>query len=77
VAAAHAARQLRAVAAPGGPRPADQQLASIATPDKLEIQNVFNVELHAAGAGPDLDDLAEQLAAVLRDQALQHGVDLA
>jgi hypothetical protein len=76
VVARHAARQLRSTGTPGAPPLRAQQHVST-TPDKVEIQNVFNVELPAAGAGAGLDELAEQLAAVLREQALQHGVDIA
>jgi hypothetical protein len=70
-------RQLRAVAAPGTVPFSAQQRVVTAVPEKLEIQNVFNVEVHATAGVADLDDLAEQLAAVLREQALQHGVDVA
>jgi len=75
-AADRAVRQLRAVAAPGAVPFRAQQRVATAVPEKVEIQNVFNVEVHAAAGVADLDDLAEQLAAVLREQALQHGVDV-
>jgi hypothetical protein len=46
--------------------------------DRVEIQNVFNVQASSDGAH-QLDsttDLAETIADILREQALQHGIDI-
>jgi hypothetical protein len=53
---------------------------AVATPgvsEKLEIQNVFNIEVRSEGPGAGSDgDLSERIADILRDQALQHGIDI-
>jgi hypothetical protein len=77
LAAGQAMTQLRAAATAGADPLATRQLVGTAAGEKLEIQNVFNVEIHADGGQvPSLDDFGEQLAAVLREQALQHGVEV-
>jgi hypothetical protein len=45
---------------------------------KVEVQNVFHIEVKAE-SNPSADfteDLAEQLSCILREQALQHGIDV-
>lgn len=47
-------------------------------PEKVEIQNVFNIEVKAGaerGTG-SADDLSERIADILGEQALQHGIDI-
>ena len=45
--------------------------------DKVEIQNVFNIEVKADGNGTaSIEDLAEKITDILHEQALQHGIDV-
>lgn len=46
------------------------------SPDKVEIQNVFNIEVKATGGGDFTDDLSERLSDILLEQALQQGIDV-
>jgi hypothetical protein len=75
-AAARAVDQLRVAAGPGAVSFRSRQQFETGAAEKLEIQNVFNVEVHVADDGPEFDDLGDQLAAILHEQALQHGVDV-
>jgi hypothetical protein len=72
------ARKLAATAAapPGSFKRVQQTVHD--SPDKVEIQNIFNVEVHADGpAGAGLaGDFSEAIADILREQAIQHGIDL-
>jgi len=47
-------------------------------PEKVEIQNVFNLEVKTEGGGGtgSTEDLSERIADILRDQALHHGIDI-
>lgn len=47
-------------------------------PEKVEIQNVFNIEVKPEGngnTGPNTE-LSEKITDILREQALQHGIDI-
>ncbi len=46
--------------------------------EKVEIQNIFNIEVEASGGreAGSLRDLSEKIAHILREQALQHGIDI-
>jgi hypothetical protein len=55
-----------------------QQTVHTDPPERVEIQNIFNVEVRADDAmsfGPSAD-LSESIADILREQAIQHGIDL-
>lgn len=54
------------------------QTINSSSPDKVEIQNIFNIEVKTEGGrGPGFaDDLSERIANILREQALQHGIDI-
>ena len=78
---AQLARTLRPVTdGEGGPIAAKrvQQTVQTSTPDRIEVQNVFNVEVHTQGMAADetLSTLSEKIADILREQAIQHGIDL-
>lgn len=46
------------------------------TPDH-QVQNVFNIEVRNGNQNaPTYDDLGERIAAILHEQALQHGIDV-
>ena len=55
-----------------------QSTVQTGTPERTEVHNVFNVEVHTQGdaAGETLTDLSEKIADILREQAIQHGIDL-
>jgi len=45
--------------------------------EKVEIQNVFNIEVrNEASSAHGLDDLSEKITEILNEQALQHGIDV-
>jgi hypothetical protein len=46
--------------------------------EKVEIQNIFNIEIEASGGRETgfLRDLSEKITHILREQALQHGIDI-
>jgi hypothetical protein len=44
--------------------------------DKVEIQNVFNLEVQDGDGTRSTADLADTLADILREQAMQHGIDV-
>lgn len=71
------ARKVRALGANASPGRARQTVNS-GLPEKVEIQNVFNIEVQAGGSGSaaSADDLSEKIADILREQALQHGIDI-
>jgi hypothetical protein len=72
------ARKLRSSTADIPSSRATQTVNSAAgSPEKVEIQNVFNIEVKSAGGGGDgVDDLSERLSDILLEQALQHGIDV-
>lgn len=44
---------------------------------KVEIQNVFNIEVrNEANSGHGFDDLSEKITEILNEQAIQHGIDV-
>jgi hypothetical protein len=43
--------------------------------ERVEIQNVFHIAVNADGAGA-MPELSETLADILRQQAIQHGIDI-
>jgi hypothetical protein len=47
-------------------------------PDKVEIRNIFNVEVKSQTEHGDrsIPDLSEKIADILREQAVQHGIDI-
>ena len=55
-----------------------QQTVQTDTPERIEVHNVFNVEVHTQGGAADktLANLSEKIADILREQAIQHGIDL-
>jgi hypothetical protein len=65
-----------AASAPGSFKRVQQTVHD--TPEKVEIQNIFNVEVRADGgrAAGFSDDFSESIADLLREQAIQHGIDL-
>jgi hypothetical protein len=45
--------------------------------EKVEIQNVFNIEVkNQTDSTRGFDDLADRIAEILNEQALQHGIDV-
>ncbi len=54
------------------------QTVNTSAPEKVEIQNIFNIEIGAASSRGEgwADNLSEQIADLLREQALQHGIDI-
>ncbi|MCI0486808.1 MAG: hypothetical protein L0229_09430 [Blastocatellia bacterium] len=55
-----------------------QQTINSGSPDKVEIQNVFNIEVkteRGGGAG-STEELSEKIADILREQAIRHGIDV-
>jgi hypothetical protein len=45
--------------------------------EKVEIQNVFNIEVkNEPSSSRGFDDLADKIAEILNEQALQHGIDV-
>jgi hypothetical protein len=80
LAARQAARKIFSAASrPAAHPPARvRQTINHDAPDKIEIQNIFNIEMkpdEARGAESG-SALAESLADILREQALQHGIDV-
>src|SRR5262245_52638840 len=73
-------RKLRSSAADISSSHATQNIKSGAagSPEKVEIQNVFNIEVKPSGGGGDAftEDLSERLSDILFEQALQHGIDV-
>lgn len=60
-----------------GPAQRVQQTLKADLPEKVEIQNVFNLEVGTGGFGQgSTSDLAEAIADILHEQALQHGIDV-
>jgi hypothetical protein len=55
-----------------------RQQVQTGTPDKLEIQNIFNIELKSSAGNltDPASKLADSLSEILREQALQHGIDI-
>jgi hypothetical protein len=55
-----------------------EQMRQANTPEQLEIRNVFNIEVKTGGkSGAEaFSDLSEKIADILREQALQHGIDI-
>lgn len=56
-----------------------EQRVNTDAPERVEIQNIFNVEVRAEGASGATSlpaDLSESIADILREQAIQHGIDL-
>jgi hypothetical protein len=55
-----------------------RQQVQTGTPDKLEIQNIFNIELKSSAGNltDTASELADSLSEILREQALQHGIDI-
>lgn len=55
-----------------------QQTSQSHLPEKLDIHNIFNIDVKAEGdRGMDFTrDLSEKIADILRHQALQHGIDI-
>jgi hypothetical protein len=74
------ARKLRSSTADISSSRATQTINSGAagSPEKVEIQNVFNIEVKPSGGGGDAftEDLSERLSDILLEQALQHGIDV-
>ncbi|MGH9751400.1 MAG: hypothetical protein ACREA2_01330 [Blastocatellia bacterium] len=74
------ARKLRSSTADISSSRATQTMKSDAagSPEKVEIQNVFNIEVKPAKGGGDAftEDLSERLSDILLEQALQHGIDI-
>jgi hypothetical protein len=55
-----------------------QQKVYSGLPDRVEIQNIFHVDVKSidgSGAG-SLGDLSDKIAQILREEALQHGIDI-
>jgi hypothetical protein len=71
------ARKVRSSGADLSSTRASQTINS-GSPDKVEIQNVFNIEVKPSGVGAadSSDDLSERISDLLRQQALQHGIDV-
>lgn len=44
-------------------------------PGKVEVKNVFNIDMKASGSS-SINDLSEKIVDILREQALQHGIDI-
>jgi hypothetical protein len=61
----------------GGTKTVHQMVRS-PSPERVDIQNVFHVEVKSQTQGEDgtVVDLAEKLAIILHEQALQHGIDV-
>jgi hypothetical protein len=55
-----------------------RQTIPVNSPEKVEIQNIFHIEVKAAGDRDpgSLQDLSEKITDILRQQALQHGIDI-
>ena len=55
-----------------------QQTVHSDLPEKVEIQNVFNINMKAQdnGIGNSTMELSEKIADILREQAIQHGIDI-
>ena len=72
------ARKLNAAAGAPNSFKRVQQTLHTDSPERVEIQNIFNVEVRADGArGAGFPaDLSESIADILREQAIQHGIDL-
>ncbi len=74
------ARKLRSSTADISSSRATQTIKSGAagSPEKVEIQNVFNIEVKPSGGGGGAftEDLSERLSDILFEQALQHGIDV-
>lgn len=72
-----AARRISSLGAEASSHRAVQTVNSSA-PDKVEIQNIFNIEIGAASSRGEgwADNLSERIADLLREQALQHGIDI-
>jgi hypothetical protein len=73
------ARKLRSSTADISSSRATQTINSGAagSSEKVEIQNVFNIEVKpAGGGGGGVDELSERLSDILLEQALQHGIDV-
>ena len=50
---------------------------SITLPEKLELHNTFHIETKGPSGGEGTtNELAERLSEILREQALQHGIDI-
>ncbi len=80
IAAWQAARKLYALASGGsrfGPAGRVQQKIKSDLPEKVEIQNIFNVEVKGEkDLSGSIADLSEKIADILREQAIEHGIDI-
>ncbi len=61
--------------APGLARSVRQVIQSD-LPEKVEIQNVFNIQVRSEESRGNSRDLSEEIADILHEQALQHGIDV-
>jgi hypothetical protein len=61
--------------APGLARSVRQVIQSD-LPEKVEIQNVFNIQVKSEESRENSRDLSEKIADILHEQALQHGIDV-
>ncbi|HWP47397.1 MAG TPA: hypothetical protein VNM22_09575 [Candidatus Limnocylindrales bacterium] len=55
-----------------------QKITPINSSEKVEIQNIFNIDVEASEGKEmgSLRDLSEKIVHILREQALQHGIDI-
>ncbi|MCK4784315.1 MAG: hypothetical protein KAV87_11230 [Desulfobacteraceae bacterium] len=55
-----------------------QQTINTDLPEKVEIQNVFNIDVKTGGDGDvgSVKGLSEKITDILREQATQHGIDI-
>lgn len=60
---------------PGSVRSVRQVIQSD-LPEKVEIQNVFNIQVKNEESRENSRDLSEKIADILHEQALQHGIDV-
>ena len=70
------AQKLRAFASGREVSKQVQQTIHTNLPERVEIQNVFNLEVKSERAADSMADLSEKIADILREQALQHGIDV-
>jgi hypothetical protein len=53
-----------------------QSVAPPGSPERVEIKNYFQLALGGNGSPGARRELADRLADVLREQAIQHGIDI-
>jgi hypothetical protein len=72
------ANRLHGFVADGAPPQPGELTATPGEGQRVEISNTFHIQVGSAGRGEDAaqTDLSDEVAEILRQQAIQHGIDV-